>query len=405
MVDATILDTSDYRAHVRAFLAEHLPAGWAGIGALDEHEAHAFLVGWRRTLHDHGFLGITWPTEYGGQGRSKHDQIVLTEELARAGVPGGVPNDTFGVKMLGNTLLRWGTEEQRRHFLPRILRGDDVWCQGYSEPNAGSDLASLGTRARLDGDQWTLAGQKVWTSNAHLANWIFVLARTNADAPPHRGISFLLVPLNQPGVEIRPIPMMSGQLEFNEVFFDGARTAADNVVGPVDEGWRVAMTLLGHERGEEAATNPVMFRAELDRLIRLARDRGRLDDPLVRDRLADCYTRVEVMRHMGLRITTDYLREGTLGAAASISKLYWSEYHRRVTSLALDILGPHALVPEGRRPPRAYRTDDPGAPNSTSSWVGVFYNSIAGTIYAGTSQVQRNILGESILGLPKEPRP
>jgi len=395
--------SATYRAEVRSFLDANLPIGWSGIGALDEDEGVAFLAEWRRTLYRNGFLGITWPVEYGGQGRSKLDQVVLTEELARAGVPGGIPNDTFGVKMIGNTLLKWGTEEQKRHFLPRILSGDDVWCQGYSEPDAGSDLARLSTRAVLDGDEWVLDGQKIWTSNAHLANWIFVLARTDPTAPRHRGITFLLVPLHQPGIEIRPIPMLSKAREFNETFFTGARTAAANVVGAVDAGWGVAMTLLGHERGEEAATNPVMFRKELDRLIELARERGRLDDPVIRQRIADCHVRVETMRFLGLRILTGYLRDGALGPEASISKLYWSEYHRIVTSLALDLLGPDALVPTGRNPPRAFRTDDPGAPNSSASWVGAFYNSIAGTIYAGTSQVQRNILGETVLGLPKEP--
>ena len=329
---------------------------------------------------------------------------MLVEEFARAGVPIGTPNDTFSIKMIGNTLLAWGTEEQKRRFLPRILSGEDVWCQGYSEPDAGSDLARLGTRAVLDGDEWVVNGQKIWTSNAHLANWIFVLTRSDPQAQRHHGITFLLVPMDQSGVEVRPIRMLSGEGEFCETSFDGARTSDENRIGPVNEGWRVAMTLLGHERGEEAAINPVLFRKEFDRLVELAKERGRNVDPVIRQRLADCFIRVETMRFLGQRILTDYLREGTLGPAASISKLYWSGYHRTVTQLALDILGPSALVPEGRVPPRAYRADDPGAPNSSASWVGAFYNSISGTIYAGTSEVQRNILGESVLGLPKEPQ-
>ncbi len=391
----------EFRTVVRSFLAEHLPDQWAGIGALGAEAGESFLVQWRRRLFAHGMLGITWPVEYGGQGRSKLDQVVLVEEFARAGVPTGMPNDTFGIKMIGNTLLKWGTEEQKRHFIPRILSGEDVWCQGFSEPDAGSDLARLATRATADGDGWVLDGQKIWTSYAHLADWIFVLARTDPEAPRHRGITFFLVPLNQTGVEVRPITMLNGQQEFNEVFFTGAR--ATEVVGAVNGGWGVAMTLLGHERGEEAATNPVMFRNEFDRLVAMARAAGRLDDPIIRQRLADCHTRVEIMRFLGLRILTGYLRDGSLGPEASVSKLYWSEYHRIVTALAVDILGAEALVPTGRLPPRAFRTDDPGAPNSSASWVGAFYNSIAGTIYAGTSQVQRNILGETVLGLPKEP--
>ena len=256
----------------------------------------------------------------------------------------------------------------------------------------------------LDGDEWVIDGQKIWTSFATHANWIFVLARTDPTVPKHRGISFLLCPMDTPGVEVRPIRMLTGGSEFNEVFFDGARIPEGNVVGPVHGGWAVAMSLLGHERGEEAALNPIMFRHEYDRLVALAREYGRIDEPLIRARLAWCYERVEIMRLLGLRILTQYLRDGDLGPAASISKLYWSEYHQVAANLAMEIMGPAGLVPSGHVPPRAYRTDDPGAPNSTASWEHVWMlNAASGTVYAGTSQVQRNILGESILGLPKEP--
>ncbi len=215
-----------------------------------------------------------------------------------------------------------------------------------------------------------------------------------------------MCPLDQRGVDVRPIVMLDGGVEFNEVFFTGARTDAANLVGAVNGGWAVAMTLLGHERGEEAAINPIMFRAELDRLFALAREYGRADDPVVRDRLAWCYTQVETMRFLGYRILTGYLRDGVLGPEASISKLFWSEYHQRMSELAMAIMGPHGLVPAGRRPPRSYRTDDPGVPNDTMSWANVFLlNARAGTVYAGSSQIQRNILGESVLGLPKAPPP
>jgi len=317
-------------------------------------------------------------------------------------VPLGPASDTVTVKMVGNTLLKWGTEEQKRQFLPRILSGEDTWCQGFSEPNAGSDLASLSTRAALEGDEWVIEGQKIWTSFATHANWIFVLARTDPTVPKHRGISFLLCPMDTPGVEVRPIRMLTGGSEFNEVFFDGARVPQGNVVGLVHGGWAVAMSLLGHERGEEAALNPIMFRHEYDRLVALAREYGRIDEPLIRAQLAWCYERVEIMRLLGLRIMTQYLRDGDLGPAASISKLYWSEYHQRLTGLAIDVLGADALVTSGRLPLRAFRTDDPGAPNTSGSWLGAWYNATAGTIYAGSSEVQRNILAESVLGLPKE---
>ena len=397
------VEAEAFRQTVRAFLDEHLPADWPGIGALPLEEALAFTERWRLTLHEHGFLGVSWPPEYGGAGLSKLEQVVLVEELARAGVPSMGPNDTFSIKMVGNTLLRWGTEDQKRRFLPRILSGEDRWCQGYSEPDAGSDLAGLSTRAVNDGDDWVLHGQKIWQTRAREANWIFVLARTDPDAPKHKGLTFFLVPLEQPGVEVRPIRMLGGRADFNAVFFDGGRTSADNVVGEVNNGWAVAQSVLGLERGDEAATNPVQFRAEFDRLVAMARELGRLDDPVIRDRIADAYIRVETMRFLGYRILTGVLSTGVIGPEASISKLYWSEYHRDVTRLAVDVLGVRATVVEGRPPLRGYRADDPGAPNTTASWVGALYNGVADTIYAGTSEVQRTILGERVLGLPRGP--
>ena len=393
-----------YREKVRAFLGEHLPAGWTGIGALDHDAARAFRLEWRQTLYENGFLAASWPKEYGGGGLSPLEQVVVAEEFYRAGVPTGGTNDTFSIQMVGNTLLHWGTEEQKRHFLPRILSGEDVWCQGYSEPGAGSDLANLGTRAVLDGDEWVINGQKIWTSAAHLANWIFVLARTEPDAPKHKGITFLLVPMDQPGVEIRPIRMMTGLSEFNETFFTDARTAKDNVVGQVNAGWAVAMTLLGYERGEAAATFPIMFRSEIDRLLDLARTTGAAADPRMRQRLAWCYSKVEIMRYLGLGTLTKFLHGAEPGPAESAFKLFWSEYHKIVTDLAIDILGSAALAPSGRQS-TGFQADDVGAPNDSASWATAFLMSRAGSIYAGSSQIQRNILGEMVLGLPKEPAP
>jgi alkylation response protein AidB-like acyl-CoA dehydrogenase len=396
----------EFRADVRAFLARSLPADWPGMGALERPEAEAFSISWRRTLYEGGMLGIAWPKEYGGGGRTKLEQVVLAEELARARAPMGRVTDTTSVKMIGNTLVGWGTEEQKRRFLPGILSGDDVWVQGYSEPEAGSDLASLRLRAERDGNEWVINGQKIWTSRGQEGNWMFLLARTDSDAPKNRGITFLLCPLHIPGVEVRPITTLTGDAEFCEVFFTDARIPLDHVVGEVNQGWAVAQSLLGHERGEEAATNPIFFRAELDRIVQLARERGVADDPLVRDRLAWCSMKVEVMRLLGLRILTQYLRDGVLGPEASISKLYWSEYHQRAVDVAMSILGADAMVREGRRPYKHFRTDEPGAANSTNSWIDVFLlNARSGTVYAGTSQVQRNIIGETILGLPREPRP
>jgi alkylation response protein AidB-like acyl-CoA dehydrogenase len=399
-------EAEPFRERIRAFLEEHLPSGWRGIGAIAERdEADRFVESWRTTLAANGLLGVSWPKEYGGAGLTKVEQVVLVEELAKVGVPTMGYNDTFGIKMLGGTLLQWGTEEQKRHLLPRILSGEDRWCQGFSEPGSGSDLASLSTSAVFDGDRWVINGQKLWTSRAREANRIFLLARTDPSAKKHEAITFLLVDMEQPGVEVRPIRALSGESEFNEVFFSDAVTPADHVVGEVNGGWAVTNTLLGLERGEEAATNPILFRAELDRLLALAKTNGRTKDPVLRDRLADLYARCEVMRFVGQRILSNVLSNGALGPAASISKLYWSEYHQRATRLALDVLGASAMVVDGRLPLRAYRTDDPGAPNTSGSWIGAAYNAVAGTIYAGTSEVQRNILGEAVLGLPREPRP
>lgn len=393
-----------FRTKIRAFLAANLPEGFGGVGTLEGEELEMFAKSWRKILFENNLLALNWPKEYGGAGLSPLETVVLAEEFTLAGVPGGGANDTFGIQMLGNTLLRWGTEEQKKHYLPRILSGDDLWCQGYSEPNAGSDLGNLGTRAVLDGDEFTINGQKIWTSAGHLADHIFVLCRTDPDAPKHKGISFLLCDMRQPGVEVRPIRMISGESEFNEVFFTDARVPKDNVIGGVNNGWAVAMTLLGYERGEAAATQSIRFQAEVDRLIDLARLYGKDKDPNIRQRLAWCYSKVRIMEFLGKRALTQFLQGGHPGPESSIGKLLWSEYHLKVTELSMDIMGMNGLVPEGRMPSSAFGTDDSGAPNSTMSWAMTFLNARAGTIYAGSSQVQKGIVGEQVLGLPKEPR-
>ena len=393
-----------FRTTVKSFLAENLPEGFGGIGTMEGLELDGFVTQWRKILFEHGYLAATWPKEYGGAGLSAMETVILAEEFTKVGVPSGGPNDAFGIQMVGNTILRWGSEAQKAHYIPRILSGDDTWCQGYSEPDAGSDLGNLGCRAVLDGDEWVLNGQKIWTSAGHLADHIFVLTRTDPDVPKHKGISFMLVDMRQPGVEVRPIKMISGESEFNEVFFTDATCPKDNVLGGLNNGWAVAMTLLGFERGEAAATAPIRFRNEFERLVELARQYGKANDPVIRQRLAWCYTQVRIMEFQGKRVLTQFLQGKHPGPEASIGKLFWSEYHRKVTELGVDILGMHATVPTGRKPQSAFGTDEAGAPNSTNSWAGTFLNARAGTIYAGTSQVQRNIVGEQVLGLPKEPR-
>jgi alkylation response protein AidB-like acyl-CoA dehydrogenase len=395
----------EYREKVQAFLAEKLPPNWKGIGALTGDALEHFVTEWRATLFSSGYLAPGWPVEFGGGGLSELEQVIIAEEFARAGVPTGGHNDVFSIQMLGNTLLLFGTEEQKRHYLPRLLAGEDTWCQGYSEPNAGSDLSNVGLRAELDGDQWVLNGQKIWTSAGHLADHIFTLARTDPDAPKHKGISFLLVDMRQPGIEVRPIKMLSGESEFNEVFYTDAVVPKENVVGGVNNGWAVAMGLLGFERGAAASIAPIAFEAEFDRLLQLAKDRGVSNDPRIRQKLAWCYSKVQVMRYLGMRTLTKFLAGHHPGPDGAIFKLYWSEYHKIVTELGVDLLGMDAMTPTGRKPSSAFSTDDAGAPNDSMSWAMTFLNARAGTIYAGSSQVQRNIIGEMVLGLPKEPKP
>ena len=395
----------EYREKVQAFLAEKLPPSWKGIGALTGDALEHFVTEWRATLFSSGYLAPGWPVEFGGGGLSELEQVIIAEEFARAGVPTGGHNDVFSIQMLGNTLLLFGTEEQKRHYLPRLLAGEDTWCQGYSEPNAGSDLSNVGLRAELDGDQWVLNGQKIWTSAGHLADHIFTLARTDPDAPKHKGISFLLVDMRQPGIEVRPIKMLSGESEFNEVFYTDAVVPKENVVGGVNNGWAVAMGLLGFERGAAASIAPIAFEAEFDRLLQLAKDRGLSNDPRIRQKLAWCYSKVQVMRYLGMRTLTKFLAGHHPGPDGAIFKLYWSEYHKVVTELGVDLLGMDAMTPTGRKPSSAFSTDDAGAPNDSMSWAMTFLNARAGTIYAGSSQVQRNIIGEMVLGLPKEPKP
>ena len=398
-------DAEAYRQKVQAFLAEKLPSNWAGTGRLEGDALTDFVTEWRNTLYQAGYLAPGWPVEYGGAGLSALEQVILAEEFAKAGVPMGGPNDAFSIQMLGNTLLQVGSDEQKAHYLPRILSGEDTWCQGYSEPNAGSDLGNVGLKAVLDGDVWVLNGQKIWTSAGHLADHIFTLARTDPDAPKHKGISFMLVDMRQPGIEVRPIKMISGESEFNEVFYTDATVPKDNIVGGVNNGWRVAMALLGYERGEAAATQPIRFQAEVDRLFLLAKERGVANDPVIRQQLAWAYSQVQIMRYNGMRVLTQFLAGHHPGPDAAIGKLFWSEYHRKVTELAVSIYGADGMVIEGREPSSAFGSDDAGVENSTGSWVNTFLNARAGTIYAGSSEIQRNIIGEMVLGLPKEPRP
>jgi len=382
-------DLDAFRAALRDWLAEALSGEFArlrGVGGPGrEHEAFDERLAWERHLSAAGWTCLGWPVEHGGRGATLAQQVVFHEEYARADAPARVNH--FGEQLLGPTLIAFGSPAQQRRFLPEIVAVRELWCQGYSEPGAGSDLAAVRTRAVLDGDQWVIDGQKVWTSLAHVADWCFVLARTDPGQQRHRGLSYLLVPMRQDGVEVRPIRQLTGASEFNEVFFTAARTDADLVVGEVGDGWRVAMGTLAVERGVATLGQQVGFRRELDALVEVARRTGALDDPVLRDRL--------VRARIGLEVMQAHARR-TLGAdgpgVASVNKLVWAAWHRGLGELAMEVLGAASLEARGE----PYDLDD---------WQRLYLFSRADTIYGGSDEVQRTILAERVLGLPRPARP
>ncbi len=397
-------DAEAFRVEIRAWLVEHLPDGWFDDDfSMTPEERKAFNAAWVPQLYEGGWICASWPKEYGGKGLSLLEQVVLTEEFARASAP--LRADFFGDTLVGPTILQWGTEEQKQTFIPRILRGQMAWCQGFSEPDAGSDLASLKTRAELDGDEWVINGQKVWTSLAQHADYIFLLARTDPDAAKHAGISYLLVPMDQPGIEIRPIQQVDGTAEFNEVFLDNARCPKDNVVGGVNNGWKVAMTTLGFERGSSATTGFRRFLKEWDRILEQAQANGASRDALVRQDLIRSWIDIKVMQINGYRSLTDVLN-GTKHTAklSACNKMFWSESHRRTMELAIDILGMEGQILTGE-------AGDPNVPGQrgrpdypVSELQASFFFSRSETIWGGAAEIQRNIIAERALGLPKEPK-
>jgi alkylation response protein AidB-like acyl-CoA dehydrogenase len=379
-----------FRADARAWLADRLDGRFAKVrgrgGPGDEHELFDERWEWEQELGRDGWIGLGWPAEHGGGGATLLEQVIFFEEYARAGGPGRV--GIVGEGLLGPTIVHFGTDAQKRRFLPGILRGTEIWCQGYSEPNAGSDLANVQTRAERDGDEWVVHGQKVWTSLAHWAHWIFVLCRTDRDAPKHKGLSYLLMPMGQPGIEIRPIVQITGHSEFNETFFDGARTEAGNVVGEVNGGWRVAMGTLAFERGASTLGQQLSFENELRAVTELARENGASSDSGIRQRLAEAWSTLRVMRYHALR-TLPLMESGTLSPATSIHKLFWANFHRALGELAVDVLGADALA-------SGAGVDD--------RWQRLFLYTRADTIYGGSNEIQKNVIGEQALGLPREPR-
>ena len=401
-------EAETFRGEIRAWLEANLPEDWEDREMTAEEKA-AFSEKWNEKLFEGGWICASWPKEYGGKGLTTMQSVVLNEEFARVNAP--MRGDFFGDTLVGPTILQWGSEEQKQHFLPGILQGKTAWCQGFSEPNAGSDLASLKCKAELDGDEWVINGQKVWTTQAQHADYCFLLARTDNDAPKHAGISYLLVPMDQEGVEIRPIVQPDGSAEFNEVFFTDARCPKDNVVGGVNNGWKVAMTTLGFERGSSATTSHRRFEKELDQILDIAKENGAVEDPMIRQRFIQQWSKIQIMRVNGLRsLSASLTGKKDLGVAAlgATNKMFWSETHRDTMELAIDVLGLHGQILTGDAeadfvPGIGKR--DAAREYPVSPLQAQFFFSRSETIWGGTAEVQRNIVGERVLGLPKEPKP
>jgi alkylation response protein AidB-like acyl-CoA dehydrogenase len=382
----------EFRAEVRGWLAANLTGDFTGLrgrgGPGREHEAFAERLAWERHMAAAGWTCVGWPEEYGGRGATLEQQVAFHEEYAESGAPARVNH--IGEQLVGPTLMAFGTPEQRGRFLAPIAAAEELWCQGYSEPDAGSDLAAVRTRAERDGDAWIVTGQKTWTSLAHASHWCFVLARTAPGSRRHDGLSYLLVPMDQPAVEVRPITQLTGTSEFNEVFFDRARTAASNIVGEPGEGWAVAMATLGFERGVSTLGQQVGFRRELEALMDLARRNGAAGDPLIRDRLARAWIGLEAIRGNALRML-DAVAAGAPGPEASIGKIFWATWHRGLGELAMDVRGAGGMLAAGE-------------PYELDPWQRLFLFSRADTIYAGSNEIQRDIIAERVLGLPGRTR-
>jgi alkylation response protein AidB-like acyl-CoA dehydrogenase len=395
-LDFTLTPDQDaFRQRVRTWLAANIPDDWTkfGLSEVPRPEAYAFLRKWQATLYDAGFIGVTWPKEYGGQGLTFVEEMILHQEMALQKSPPML--NVLGVGMAGPTIIAYGTEEQKKRYPAKILSCEEIWCQGYSEPNAGSDLASLQTRAVKDGEHWVINGQKVWTSLAHIADWMMLLARTDPDAPKHKGITYFLLDMKTPGVTVKPLKQLTGDAEFNEVFFDNVRVHESRVLGGVNNGWAVGLTTLMYERLALGFGLQVRLRISVDQLVDMARrmeknGRSVTKDPVMRQKLAQLWIDTESLKYTGARAVTRLLKGELPGPEASAGKMMWVETHQRLQELAMEIQGPYSQLARG-----AAAAIDGGV------WQYSFLRSRANSIEGGTTEIQKNIIGERVLGLPK----
>jgi alkylation response protein AidB-like acyl-CoA dehydrogenase len=378
-----------FRDEFRAWLRSHVPAPWKGAVTSENREDHiAYLRTWQRALFDGGWAGISWPKKFGGRGATLMEQAIFQEELALADAPQLI--GTIGLSLVGPTIIALGTDDQKSRYLSPILSGDEIWCQGFSEPNAGSDLASLGTKALRDGDDFIINGQKIWTSFAQIADFCLLLVRTDFESPKHKGITCLLADMRSPGISVRPLRQMSGDSGFNEVFFSNVRIPMTQVLGQVNNGWSTAITALMNERANLGTGVQVVFKRNLNALIARSRTidhngRPASSDPIVRQKLAQAFLELEILRLNTNRALTSLSKSGVPGAEGSIQKLYWSEMNQRTQQTAQEILGPYGQL----------------ADFDAGMWQYGYLRTRGNTIEAGTSEIQRNIVAERVLGLPK----
>jgi alkylation response protein AidB-like acyl-CoA dehydrogenase len=379
-------EEASFRKELRSWMGDNLPEGWRERGHGRGRTEEDIQKEWARRLYDGGYAGLTWPKEYGGVGAPYTHQAIFLEETARAETPEHI--GIIGLGMAGPTIISHGTDEQKTRHLSKILSGEDVWCQGFSEPGAGSDLGSLRTRAERDGDHFVVSGQKVWSSFAHIADYCILLVRTDPDAPKHKGITYLLVDMHADGVEVRPLVQITGDPEFNEIFFNDVRVPVSSVLGEIDDGWRVAMTTLLHERGTLGFALTARLEVLTRKLIDLAKETGAADDPLIRDRIARQWTELHALKFTNYRALTTLMKTGVPGPEGSVAKLHWSESNQRLGKLALEIMGSYAQL-----------DGDEGIWNGF--WQYQQLRSRGNTIEAGTSEILRNIISERVLGLPR----